>query len=271
MANKSDYVKMIKRAYAASDATLLSKIDALDLDSIEQEVDNEFTVRVIDPPIVKGVDLRNHPVEKQREFYKRALENGGTIKGVFDADGNLLHLASLGSSTPTDVRKAVKLRKVSNKIKDLIKDDFEEGERGRPARPKQMTPDDFWAQFPEGVLSKIMESISLKVDIFVSYGNGTVKWHNHTDLPLSSTAFTGVLAIADIKYVDYGGDLGILVTSINGVASNSTHGWIYWYRDAEKSEWSLPEYSSAKYILHRGDDIAWTYVDLSVWPPSTPT
>ena len=122
-----------------------------------------------------------------------------------------------------------------------------------------------------GDLSEIMESISLRVNILVGYGNGTKIWHNNTALPLASTAFTAILAIADIKYTDYGGDLGILVTSINGLASDSTNGWLYWCWDAEKSEWTLPEYSCAKYILHRGDTIAFTYESYMTWPPPQPT
>ena len=122
-----------------------------------------------------------------------------------------------------------------------------------------------------GDLSDIMESISLRVNILVSYGNGTSIWYNDTALPLASTAFTAILAIADIKYTDYGGELGILVTSINSLASNSTHGWLYWYWDIENSEWVLPEYSSAKYILHRGDTIAFTYESYMTWPPPQPT
>jgi len=122
-----------------------------------------------------------------------------------------------------------------------------------------------------GDLSEIMESISLRVNILVGYGNGTKIWHNNTALPLASTAFTAILAIADIKYTDYGGDLGILVTSINGLASDSTNGWLYWCWDAEKSEWTLPEYSCVKYILHRGDTIAFTYESYMTWPPPQPT
>ncbi len=121
-----------------------------------------------------------------------------------------------------------------------------------------------------GDLSEIMESTSLKVNILLSYSNGTKIWYNSTVLPLGSTAFTAILAIADIKYTDYGGELGILVTSINGLASNSTHGWLYWYWDNENSEWILPEYSSAKYILHRGDTIAFTYESYMTWPPPPP-
>ena len=119
-------------------------------------------------------------------------------------------------------------------------------------------------------LSEIMESTSLEVNILLSYSNGTKIWYNSTVLPLGSTAFTAILAIADIKYTDYGGELGILVTSINGLASNSTHGWLYWYWDVENSEWILPEYSSAKYILHRGDTIAFTYESYMTWPPPPP-
>jgi len=120
-------------------------------------------------------------------------------------------------------------------------------------------------------LSDVMESISLRVNILVSYGNGTKIWYNNTALPIASTAFTAILAVADIRYTDYGGDLGILVTSINSVANNSTHGWLYWYWDAEDSEWILPEYSCAKYILHRGDIIAFAYESYMTWPPPQPT
>ena len=119
-------------------------------------------------------------------------------------------------------------------------------------------------------LASEMESILL-VNILVSYGNGTKVWYNSTALPLASTAFKAILAIADINYTDYGGDLGILVTSINGLASNSTHGWFYWHWNTEKSEWTLPEYSSAKHILHREDTIAFTYEGYVTWPPPQPT
>jgi hypothetical protein len=122
-----------------------------------------------------------------------------------------------------------------------------------------------------GSISDVMESISLRVNILVSYGNGTRIWHNDTALPVGSTAFTAILAVGDARYKDYGGDLGILVTSVDGLAGDSTHGWFYWYRDTEKLEWVLPEYSCAKYILHRGDVIAFTYESYMMWPPPSPS
>lgn len=122
-----------------------------------------------------------------------------------------------------------------------------------------------------GNINTVLESISLRVNILIGYGNGTKTWQNNTAFPVASTAFTAILAASDIEYEDYGGELGILVTSINGVVSNSTHGWLYWYWDAENSVWVLPEYSCAKYILHRDDVIAFTYVNYATWPPSQPT
>lgn len=115
-------------------------------------------------------------------------------------------------------------------------------------------------------ISAVLEGTSLRVNILLSYGNGTKTWHNGTVLPLGATAFTAVFSITDeINYTDYGGELGILVTSINRVANNSTHGWFYWYWDLETSQWILPNYSCAKYILHRGDTIAFTYANYMEW------
>jgi len=77
--------------------------------------------------------------------------------------------------------------------------------------------------------------------------------------------------VTDARYEDYGEELGILVTSVDGLANNSTHAWFCWYRDSEKSEWTFLEYSCAKYILHRGDTIAFAYQSSMTWPPPFPT
>ncbi|MGD8543604.1 MAG: DUF4430 domain-containing protein [Candidatus Bathyarchaeota archaeon] len=115
-------------------------------------------------------------------------------------------------------------------------------------------------------LASEMESILL-VNILTSYGNGTKTWYNNTALPLGSTAFKATLTIADVKYTE--SELGIFVTSINGVVGNSTHFWLYWGWDGETSEWIFPDVGASEYILDRGDTIAWTYV--SEYPPPPPT
>jgi hypothetical protein len=120
-------------------------------------------------------------------------------------------------------------------------------------------------------LANQLNNVSMKANILLSYGNGTRVWYNDTFLPLGSTAFTALNFTVDyLNYTDYG-ELGTLVTSINGVANNSTHGWLYWNWDSESTEWILPSYSSADYLLHEGDTIAYTYVYYVEWPPPTPT
>ena len=121
-----------------------------------------------------------------------------------------------------------------------------------------------------GNFSAVMNTISLRANILVSYGNGTRTWFNDTALPIGSTAFTAILAISDVKYKDYGGTMGILVTSINGVAGDSTLGWFWWYEATENSTWVFPSYSCDQYILHRGDTIAFSYESFSTWPPPSP-
>jgi hypothetical protein len=121
-------------------------------------------------------------------------------------------------------------------------------------------------------ISAVLEGTSLKVNILLGYGNGTKIWHNSTVLPLGATAFTAIFSITDeMNYTDYGGELGILVTSINHVASNFTNGWFYWSWNPENSEWVLPSFSCEKYLLHRGETIAFTYASYMEWPPPKPT
>lgn len=111
-------------------------------------------------------------------------------------------------------------------------------------------------------ISDVLEGISVKVDLLINYGNGPASWFNGTVLPLGSTAFTAVsVLVNEINYTDYGGELGILVTSLNHVAENTTEktGWFYWVWDPGSSIWVLPNYSCARNILHRGDIVAFTY------------
>jgi hypothetical protein len=120
-----------------------------------------------------------------------------------------------------------------------------------------------------GNLSSVINPLALRVDILLSYGNGTGTWFNNTALPIGSTAFTAILAVSNVDYKDYGGTMGILVTSINGLAGDSmSHGWFYWYRDTQNSTWISPNYACSQYILHRGDTIAFSYESYNPWPTS---
>ena len=116
-------------------------------------------------------------------------------------------------------------------------------------------------------LTKEMEFVSLRANVFVSYGNGTRVWHNDTALPINSTGLTAIQKVAEPKIEDWG-ELGLLVTSIDGLSGNSTHGWFFWFRETGKVDWTFSEVSCAKHFLHRGDTIAFTYQSYgTAWPP----
>ncbi len=118
-------------------------------------------------------------------------------------------------------------------------------------------------------LTEQFNNISLKANILLDYGNETKRWYNNTVLPLGATAFNATHTIAHtMNYIDYE-ELGIYVTSINGLAFNSSHGWVYWTWDSEGSQWALPKYSCSEHILHDGDTIAFAYS--KGWPPPPPS
>lgn len=116
-----------------------------------------------------------------------------------------------------------------------------------------------------------LDGVAIKVNILLSFDVESKVWHNDTVLPLGATAFTAVYSVSDeINYTDTG-ESGILVTSINGVAEEGSNAWFYWHWEPADSEWTLPSYLSSKYILRKGDTIAFTYTDWADWPPQPPT
>lgn len=120
-------------------------------------------------------------------------------------------------------------------------------------------------------ISETLESISLKVNILINYGNENKEWHNETMVPIGATAFTATLAVAEVQYKIY--DWGVYVTSINSVAEKSTESkaWFWWYWDATASQWVLAEVGADQYVLHREDIVAWAYQSYVTWPPPPPS
>lgn len=124
-------------------------------------------------------------------------------------------------------------------------------------------------------ISNTTGAMLVKINLLVSYGNGTNVWLNDTAFPIGTTAFTALRVVSsDVKYVDYGPNLGIFVTRINGLENNSAlqSDWFFWYKTADVQNWSLASYSCSEFILHRGDTIAFAYQSWKLrYPPSPPS
>jgi len=115
---------------------------------------------------------------------------------------------------------------------------------------------------------KTMQSLIIKVNILINYGNGTKEWHNATLVPVGTTVFNATLAVAEVDYSLWQGEYA-LINSINGVQGTQDTGWIWWIWDSSTSQWKSALEASNKHFLVDGDTIGWNYQNwASTSPPS---
>jgi hypothetical protein len=133
----------------------------------------------------------------------------------------------------------------------------------------------YYLRFQEYVnLSREYEAVTMKVDIYIHYGNETNGiWHNNTIVPLGAALLNATGFVADSQFT-YWSELGAaFIDSIDGVANNVTKGksWFWWYWDTTSSKWILGEVGANQRMLHRRDIVAWTYQSYEIWPPPPPS
>jgi len=115
---------------------------------------------------------------------------------------------------------------------------------------------------------KTMQSLIIKVNILINYGNETKEWHNATLVPVGTTVFNATLAVAEVDYSLWQGEYA-LINSINGVQGTQDVGWIWWIWDPSASQWKSALEASNKHFLVEGDTIGWNYQNwASTSPPS---
>jgi hypothetical protein len=100
-----------------------------------------------------------------------------------------------------------------------------------------------------------LDEFTIKVDIKLDYGNGTVVWYNETRVPLDASLLKATSLVADLETLEKG--LGVLVTSINGVEGSPSVFWLWAY--LEEGAWQYGPVGADQWILHNGDTVAWTY------------
>ena len=106
-------------------------------------------------------------------------------------------------------------------------------------------------------LSGDLAGLTMRVNMRLDFGNGTVRWFNGTRVPLNSTVLTATKLTVPIEYSV--SDLGAFVTAIDGVSGEAHHywGWSYW--ETAKDSWVMGPVGSDAWALHDGDLFAWTY------------
>lgn len=113
-----------------------------------------------------------------------------------------------------------------------------------------------------------LEGIALEINLLIDYGNGSFVWHNKTLLPIGATLLNATLKVSrSVEYV--GSEMGVFVTGIDGVGTKFVrkgYYWLWWRFDKAQGEWVLGETAADRYILQRGDILAWVYEDTSTYP-----
>jgi len=98
------------------------------------------------------------------------------------------------------------------------------------------------------------------VNILIDYGNGTKAWYNNTRVPTGANLFNATKMIAKIEYQRY--DWGILITAINGVTGDQSHGWLWNIWDSTKAQWEFGPVGADAFTLKERDTVSWVY---SAW------
>jgi len=97
------------------------------------------------------------------------------------------------------------------------------------------------------------------VSIYIDYGNGSVS--KYEDIPIFKGHPTVLVALASVAEIEgeYYPDMGILITSINGVKSSQEEGAFWLYYVISGGEFIEPMVAADKFLLHEGDKVLWNY------------
>jgi hypothetical protein len=123
----------------------------------------------------------------------------------------------------------------------------------------------YWLQYTD-VIDRI-GGVAIYVNVGVDYGNSTRAWNNSTKALTGMTLFRVTRNIANVTYSEAAG-FGVYIESINGLAWNNTHGWVWWKWDTNMLNWTRIDISSDAYAVADNEAFIWYYE--SGWPPSPP-
>lgn len=113
----------------------------------------------------------------------------------------------------------------------------------------------------------ISEATTLSVNIEINYGNGTVEWHNETNVPSGHTLFESTQNLTVITYSYYAlNEPGhILINSINNVTSYTDssyawgYSWIWYYWNGNGKKWISGPVGCDAWQLENGGIYKWNY------------
>ena len=127
----------------------------------------------------------------------------------------------------------------------------------------------YWLQYTD-VINRV-GGTAINVNIGIKTGNNSeTLWHNNTKALIGMTLFRITKNLVNVTYNSASG-FGVYITAIDNVASNSTHGWVWWKWDSSTHSWTFVSISSDAYAVADGEILLWYYENAMSWPPAPPS
>jgi hypothetical protein len=118
----------------------------------------------------------------------------------------------------------------------------------------------YYMKYQEAMrLLREYEKVTIRVNICLNYGNGTVKWYNNTLVPLGYDLLSATKLIAMVNSTYWESYQSYSVDAINGVWNNQTHYWMWLKWNTETNEWEYPLVSADQHLLSKGETVMWRY------------
>jgi len=123
----------------------------------------------------------------------------------------------------------------------------------------------YWLQYTDTI--NRIGGVPVYINVGIDYGNQTRTWHNDTKALSGMTLFKVSKSIVNINYSTAVG-FGVYIESIDDLAFNTTHGWVWWKWDSTMLQWTRVDISSDAYAVADNETFLWYYE--SGWPPPPP-
>ena len=113
----------------------------------------------------------------------------------------------------------------------------------------------------------VSEATALSVDVEINYGNGTLEWHNETQVPAGYTLFgmTQEIAVINYSYYAFTEPGHVLVDSINNKTTYTDpsytwgYSWIWYYWSDSGKTWVSGPVGCDAWVLTNGGVYKWNY------------
>jgi hypothetical protein len=113
----------------------------------------------------------------------------------------------------------------------------------------------------------VSEATTLFVNLEINYGNGTVEWHNETDVPAGHTLFklTQEKAVINYSYYAFAEPGHVLIDSINNKTKFTDpsyawgYSWIWYYWSDSENKWVTGPTGCDAWLLKNGGSYEWNY------------